>query len=144
MEVSPRTICRLKARSDGTIYSLKHKNYHNNYARKYSLALIAEVVLLVSSLNQHLESKALRPLIYHHTLTKVLKKLGVKISYPAFVKMMYSAGILSHCSHAQDLGDNKIHLPSTEKRVCGGVAEHSLSMLGLLVMSIMKKLLKAI
>lgn len=117
--VCPRTICRLKKQFDGSIESLVHGNYQNNYSRKYSNELITKIVNFVKALNMQLSDKGLPPLNYKHALSKVRKELKLNITYSSFVKFMREYEILSHRSFAIDLGENTMHLPTQNKRRCG-------------------------
>lgn len=117
--VSSRTICRLKKQFDGSIESLIHGNYQNDYSKKYSNELITKMVNLVKALNMQLTEKGLSSLNYKHALTRVRKALKINISYSSFVKFMHEHKILSHRSFAIDLGENTMHLASENKRACG-------------------------
>ena len=115
-----RQIIRLKNKFDGSMESLKHGNYNNEHARRYSEELITKVVNLVQQLNQTLLDKGFKPINYHHALVNVLKTIKYDISYSSFVKMMHEHGILSHRSFATNLGNNAMHLPSaSNQKVCG-------------------------
>lgn len=92
--VCPRTICRLKKQFDGSIESLVHGNYQNNYSRKYSSELTTKMVNFVKASNMQLAEKELSPLNYKHALFKVRQKLKINITYSSFVKFQREHEIL--------------------------------------------------